>query len=156
MHETTQTSLSLDDAVWDTHLAAQSREEKNHFNWIDVMRDDDKLGLLLFHQFGDGIGSSTDDISLLAWGFFLAGGLCLSLGLQAVSLGQFRLWAVLFQQFEQLDAGLLVQCLRKLVDWWRNLQALLQNGLVTLDADVFWPSDETRQIAFGLDVVAYF
>ena len=42
----------------------------------------------------------------------------------------------------------------ELVDRGRDLQTGLQNGLLTLKADVFGPFDETAQVALGLDVLA--
>lgn len=127
-----------------------------HLDRINVMRDNDQLRFLLFNEFRDRIGASTDDISLLRWCFLLSGSFCLSFRLQTVLLRQFRLRAIFFQQFKQLNACLLVQRLRKLVDWRRDLQAFLQNCFVTLDANVFRPPHETWEVTFGLDVVSYF
>ena len=40
VHETTQTSLALDDAVWNTHLTAQRGQVENEFNGLDIVSDD--------------------------------------------------------------------------------------------------------------------
>lgn len=107
------------------------------------MRDDDELGFLLFDQLGDGVATSSQGVWSLGWCLFLAGDLRFSLCLKTSALLQLCLWAVLLQELEELDGGLLVQCLRELVDWWWDLEALLQDCLVALDADVFRPSHET-------------
>lgn len=51
--------------------------------------------------------------------------------------------------------GLLINGLGELVDWWWNFQAFLQNSLVSLDANVFWPSHKTGQVAFWLHILSY-
>lgn len=118
------------------------------------MGDDDELSFLLFHHLGDCVAAGAQRERFLGRRLLLAGDLRLSLRLQARALLQLRLRAVLLEHLEELDGGLLVQRLRELVDWWRDLQALLQDGLVALDADVLRPSHESRQIALGLNVLA--
>jgi len=125
-----------------------------HFNWVNIMGDDDELSLLLFNQLGDGVATSTENALLLGWCFVFAGNLSFGLGLEAGSLLELGFGTILLQDLEQLDGGLLVQCLGELVDWWRDLQALLQDSLVALDANVLGPSDETRQVTFWLDALA--
>lgn len=119
------------------------------------MSDDDQLCLLLFDELGDGVGTGADEDWLLLGLHFLALGLGFGDLLQTLLLGQWRLWAVLLQQLEQLNGILLVQGLAELVDWWWDFQALLQNGLLALNADVFRPANEARQITFWLDVLSY-
>ena len=46
--------------------------------------------------------------------------------------------------------------LAELVDHWGHLEALLENGTLTLDADILGPLDEAGQVALGLDVAACF
>lgn len=120
------------------------------------MSDDDQLGLLLLHQLGDSVRSGPDEGWLLL-GLHLLALLTLSLGLgqllQTLLLSQSRLGPILLQQLERLDGGGLVQGLGELMDWWWHLQTLLENGLLALDADVLGPSNETRQIALGLNVL---
>jgi hypothetical protein len=41
----------------------------------------------------------------------------------------------------------------ELIDWWGNLQSSLQNGLLPLETDILWPTDETAQITLGLDAL---
>ena len=44
----------------------------------------------------------------------------------------------------------------ELVDWGRNLQTGLKNGLLPLQANVLGPFDKSAQIAFGLDGLSNF
>ena len=46
----------------------------------------------------------------------------------------------------------LVNSLGELVDGWGNLESHHKNGLLSLDADVLGPLDESGQVAYGLDV----
>ncbi len=41
----------------------------------------------------------------------------------------------------------------ELVNHWWDLQSLLENGLLTLKSDVFWPSDESSKISLRLDIL---
>jgi len=41
----------------------------------------------------------------------------------------------------------------ELVDWGRDLEPGLENGLLPLEADVLGPLDETAQVPLGLDVL---
>jgi len=66
----------------------------------------------------------------------------------------FLVTTVLGGQFEQLGGGLLVQSLGELVDGRRNLQSLLENRSLPLELDVGWPSNESGQISFWLDILA--
>jgi len=47
-----------------------------------------------------------------------------------------------------------VHGMTELVDWWRNLESLLENSLLTLDTDVPWPLHEPTQITGGLNVLS--
>lgn len=139
--------------------AGKHRSEKlcqccTHLKRIDVMSDDDQLGLLLFYQFGDGVGSGFNETGLLLGLNILALSLGFSDLLQALLLGNGGFWAVFLQQLEHLDSGGLVKSLAELMDWWRNLQTLLQNSLLALDADVLGPFHKTGQVTFGLNVLA--
>ena len=41
--------LVLDNAVWDSHLTAESGEEHNHLDGVNVIRDNHELGFLLLN-----------------------------------------------------------------------------------------------------------
>lgn len=118
------------------------------------MSDDDQLSFLLLNQFGDGVCTGANKAGLLLGLDILALSLSFSNLLQALLLGNGGFRAVFLQQLEHLDGGGFVKSLAELVDWWRNLQALLQNSLLALHTDVLGPFDETGQVTFGLDVLA--
>ena len=48
---------------------------------------------------------------------------------------------------------LFIGCLSELVDWWRHLQALVEDSPLALQADVLGPSDKPGQVTLGLDVL---
>lgn len=127
--------------------------KNTYLNWINVMGDDDQLGFLLLNQLSDGVCAGLQEIWLLLGGDFLSLSLGLSNLLQSLFLGQRRLGSVFLQQLEQLHGSLFVQGLAELVNWWWNFQALLEDSLLPLDADVFGPSHEPGEITLGLDVL---
>jgi len=45
-----ETGFGLDDDVWDTHLAAQGRDKNDELNGVNVMSNDDEVGLLGLDQ----------------------------------------------------------------------------------------------------------
>ena len=42
----------------------------------------------------------------------------------------------------------------ELVDHWWHLQSLHEDSLLSLDADVLWPLDESSEVALWLDVAS--
>ena len=63
--ETTQSALALDDAVGDSHAAAQGWEEENDLDGVDVVGDDDQLGLLLLDLDGHVVDTDRHEVWLL-------------------------------------------------------------------------------------------
>jgi hypothetical protein len=49
----TETGLALDDDVGDAHLAAEGGEEDDELNGVNVVGDDDEVGLLLLDETDD-------------------------------------------------------------------------------------------------------
>src|SRR5258705_13567304 len=62
------------------------------------------------------------------------------------------LWTVLVHELEELSSSVLVQCMRKLSDSRRNLQALTKDNLLALKANVLWPLHKTGEVGFMLEV----
>merc|ERR1719282_1688916 len=60
--ELTELGLGLDDAVSDVFLAAESRHPADQLNWVNVVSDDDELGLLLFDQFSDVVDTELENV----------------------------------------------------------------------------------------------
>ena len=44
---------------------------------------------------------------------------------------------------------------RELCNCWRYFQTIGENDLLSLEADIFGPLDESREISFGLDILAF-
>ncbi len=65
-----------------------------------------------------------------------------------------RLGAVLVQELEQLSSSVLVQSVSELRDRRRNLETLVQDGLLALEADIFRPFHEASEVSLGTDVLA--
>jgi len=62
---------------------------------------------------------------------------------------------VLIQQLEQLRSSILIQCVRELGNGGWDLETLVQNDLLPLEADVFGPFDKTGEVSLGPDVLAW-
>ena len=149
-----QTCLALDNAVWDTHFAAQGRKEKHQLKRINIMSNYHQLSFLLLNQLGNGVGTGTHKCGLLLGLNLLALNLGLGQLLQALLLGQSRFWAAFLQQLEHFHGCGLVQSLAELMNWWWNFQASLQDGLLALNANVLGPTHKTRQITLGLNILS--
>jgi len=148
-----ETSLVLDDAIRDSHLAAQGGEEENELDGVDVVGDEDELSLLLFDEGRDGVYSLTDDGGALGRLILLSGNTSFSAFAETLLLLLLGLGTVLVQKLEQLGSCLSVQRGLELVDCRRDLQAGLENGLLALETDVLGPFHEAAQIALGLDIL---
>tara|TARA_R110002050_G_scaffold211543_1_gene347663 strand:- start:1635 stop:2258 length:624 start_codon:yes stop_codon:yes gene_type:complete len=98
----TKAGLALNNAVWDTHATAESRQPNNQLNRLNIVSDDDQLGLLLLNKgsnvvetiLNDIAGASVDGLSSLLFG---SGSLA-----QTELLGLSVFGAVLVQKLEQV------------------------------------------------------
>lgn len=155
MDNGTQASLALDDGVGNTHLAAQSGEEDNQLNGVNVVGDQDEGSLLVLDQADDVVETVLDVVGLLGDVLLLLalgdGGGLLVQTLLLLGLG---LRAVLGHELEGLGSGVAVQGVLELREGRGDLQAHVQNLLLALHADILGPLDEARQVALGLDVLA--
>lgn len=142
-----ETRLALDDGVWDTHLAAESWEEDNELDWIDIVSDEDEVGLLVLDETDDVVETVLDDVWLLAHILTLLalgdGGGFLGLTVLLLGLG---LWAVLVQELESLRGLVTIEDVLKLGKRWWDLQAHGENLLLALKTNILGPFDETAQI----------
>ena len=59
-----ESSLSLDEAVWDVHLLAEGGEPDNQFEGFDVIGDGDELGFLVLYELGDVVESELEMVGL--------------------------------------------------------------------------------------------
>ena len=61
---------------------------------------------------------------------------------------------VLVQELEQLRRSVLVESVGELRDGRGDLQALAEDNLLALEADIFGPLHEAGEVLLGLDVLA--
>ena len=54
-----------------------------------------------------------------------------------------------------MSRGVFIESVRELCDRWRYFQTIGENDLLSLEADIFGPLDESREISFGLDILAF-
>jgi len=146
--ELSEVGLSADEAEGDTLLSAESGQVDDELNGVNVVGNDNKLGLVLFDEGSDVVKSELEVHGLLS----LSGTTGLGLTLESQSLLDAGLGLVLGQKLEELGSLVLLKGLSELVDLRRDLQSLHQDSLLSLDADVLGPSDETSEVTLGLDV----
>ena len=150
-----ETSLALNDDVGDTHLAAEGGEEDNELDGVDIVGDDDESGLLGLDE-GDAVVQAIlceDGLLGVLLGLALCG--LLSSGVEAGLLLLLRLGAVLVEELEELGGRVLVQSVGELGNGRGHLEALGEDDLLALQADVLRPLHKARQVSLGLDVAAY-
>jgi len=145
--ELAEVGLTADEAEGDTLLPAESGKMDDDLNGVDVVSNDDELGLVLLDESSDVVQAELEVHRLLG----LGGGL-LSLTLKTKGLLLVGLGLVLGEQLEELGSLVLVESVRELVDLRRHLQSLHKDALLTLNTDVARPLDETGQVTLGLDV----
>lgn len=150
-----ETSLALDNGVWDTHLAAESWKEDNELNWVDIVWNEDEGGLLILDQANNVVETVLDGVWLLGDVLLLLalsdGGSLLDETLLLLGLG---LWAVLVEELESLGSGVAVQDVLELGNCWWDLQAEVEDLLLALKTDVLWPSNHAREVALWLNSLA--
>ena len=150
--ELSESSLSLDEAVWDFLLSAESWEEDHHLEWVDIVGNDNELGLTFLTEGGDVVETELKVHWL--WSNFgvLSTLLGLSLGLESGLLVLSSLWGVLGKELQKLRCLVLVDGLGELVESWWGLQSHEQDSLLSLDSDIFWPFDESGEVSLWLDI----
>jgi len=114
--ELSESGFTFDDAVRNIHLSAQSWKVDDNFDWINIVSNDDKLGLFSFNKVDDFVDTAGQSGWSLAWGIWLSGSSGFSSGDESFFFLGFVFWSVLGGQFEQLGGGLFVQSLAELVD----------------------------------------
>lgn len=144
----TKTSLVLHDGVRDLLGAAQGGNPENELNGVDVVGNDNKLGLLLLDGAGDLLKARHDGEwglggdSLLGVGLLLGGNLGEASAALLAGLG-----GVLLDKLEELVAARAVENLAELVDGRGDLQAALEDTLLALHGHERGPAHEARQVA---------
>ena len=147
--------LGLNDAVRNVLAAAESRQERHHLDGLNVVSDDNKLGLAILDESGDVVETELEDDGLGADVVSLVALLALlSLSLESLLLHGLVLGLVAVEKLEELGGLVLVEGLGEDVKSSGHLKTHHKNSLLTLDADILGPLDEAGQVASGLDVTA--
>ncbi len=146
-----EAGLALNDNVGDAHLAAERGEEDDELDGVDVVGDDDEVGLLVLDEADDVVQSRLDEEGLLGLVRLLSTGEVSGLLLEADLLLLLGLALVLVQEAEQLGSGVLVEDVLELGQGRGDLEALVEDNLLALEADVFGPLDEPGQVSGHLD-----
>jgi hypothetical protein len=153
--QSAEAGLALDDGVRNAHLAAESRQEDNQLNGVDIVGDEDEGGLLVLNQADDVVQTVLDSVRLLADVLLLLALLDgRGLAQETLLLLLLGLRAVLIEELESLSSQILVQSILELGNRRRNLQTHAQNFLLALEADILRPLNHARQVALGLDILA--
>lgn len=154
VNNSSQAGLALDNGVRNTHLAAESGQEDDQLNRVDIVGDQNQGSLLVLDQANDvvqtvldGVGLLGDILLLLA---LLDGGGLLQQTLLLLGLG---LRAVLVEELEGLGSGVLVEDVLELGDRWGHLQAHVEDLLLALETNILGPLHHAGDIALGLDVL---
>lgn len=80
--------------------------------------------------------------------------LCCSL-LETSLLLLLGLRTILVGELKELSGSVLVEGVRELGDRRRDFQALMEDDLLTLEANILGPLDEASQVLLGLDILAW-
>lgn len=105
VHKLAKVGLAADEAEGDTLLSAESGQVDNELNRVDVVGDDNELGLVLLNKSGHVVETKLDVHGLVSLGLgVLVGGASLSLGLETESLLLVGLGHVLGKQFKELGS----------------------------------------------------
>ena len=120
------------------------------------MSNNNQLGLLILDQPNAMIQPLLDEHGLVADLALLLAVLGNRLGLldKTGPLLLLCLRTVLVQELEQRRGGVLIEDVGELGNCRRNLESLLEDFLLALQTDVFWPFDVSGQVLAGLDVAA--
>jgi len=146
--ELTEVGLTADEAERNILSTAESGQVDNSLNGVNVVGNNNNLGLVLLNEGGDVVKTEFDEKRL--------GGLLVVLGLSSLLktdlLVSLALGGVLSEQFEELIALVLLESVVELGNAGRHLKALHEDGLLSLDANIAGPLDKAGQITLGLDV----
>lgn len=155
VNKSSETSLTLDDGVRNTHLSAESRDEDNELDGVDVVGNKNKLGLLVLDEGNNVVETVLNNVRLLRDVLLL---LALSDGSsllgETLLLLSRSLGTVVVQELESLSSSVLVQDSLELSKRRRDLETEVKDLLLSLETNVTGPLDETRKVSLGLDGLA--
>lgn len=155
MDDCAETCLALHNGVRDTHLAAESGQEDDQLNGVNVVGDQDEGSLLVLNQANNVVETVLDSVRLLGDVLLLLalldGGGLLQETLLLLNLG---LRAVLVQELESLGSSVLVENVLELGNCRGNLQPHVEDLLLALETDILGPPHHAGEVPLGLDVLA--
>ena len=145
MHKCSETGLILDNEERNSHLTTKSWDPHYKFNWINIAGNKNKFSLLFFDESGDVFKSEFDLVSGTFWSSRTT---CLggSGFLDTLFLGSRSFRTVLVEQGENGHGFVLSNSLGEKVNGRRNLQTLVKDSTLTLDADVTRPLYKSAKI----------
>jgi hypothetical protein len=120
VNQSTKTRLGLENAERNILLSAKSREPNNKLNWVNIMSNNNQLGLLILNSRSD-LMETIDERRRLLLSGILSSSLGLGNFLQALLLLLLSLWNVVLQQLQQLSRLILVKSVAELIDHRRDL-----------------------------------
>lgn len=155
VNDRSETSLALDNGVWNTHLSAESWEEDDQLDGVHIVGNEDKRGLLGLDERHNVVKTVLDGVWLLAHVLLLlALGDSGSLLVQTLLLLGLGLWSVLVEELERLGGGVAVEGVGELSDSRWDLETHVQDLALALQTNVLWPLHHTAKVAAWLDVLA--
>merc|ERR1719266_1450027 len=111
---------------------------------------------LFLYQCGDGVGTMMHHGLLLGRSILFAFSTSFGSLLQAFLPLLLSLGTIIVQKTEHLSCALPIQGSVELIEGRRDLQAGLEDRLLSLQADILWPSDKPAQVTLGLNVLTDF
>ena len=110
VNELTKGGLVLDDTVRNILGSAETREESHELDGLNIVSNDDKLGLTFFNESGDMVETELKNVWLITTGLtFLLSSL-----LESFLLLLSGLWSILGEELEELGSLVLVNGLLEL------------------------------------------
>lgn len=149
--EGTESGLSLNEAVRNIVLSAESRKVENELDGVDVVGDDNELGLSVLDEGGDVGKSELNNDGLLSGLLFTS--LISGFLLESLDLGLSGLGLILGEKLEELVGLVSLESVRELSDLRGDLKSGHQDSLLSLHLDVVGPLDESSQIGLVHDVL---
>jgi len=148
----TESCLSLDEAERNVLLSAELGKPDNSFDGVNIAGDDDKSSFLVFDEAGNVIQTVLKGNRGLSVSGLFVFSLKLSSFQSSFSslLGGFR--GIVSEELQESGGLISVDGGGELVQCRRDLESLEEDSLLSLEDDVFGPSDESGQISLGLDI----
>jgi hypothetical protein len=146
VHDLSESFLALNNYIGNVLLPAQSGQPQDKLERINIVRDDDQLGLTSLNEGGDVVKTVVNDLGLgIRSGLSTSSSLTDQTGLLLGS----GLRTVFIEEREEGLGIALVERVGELVNSGRNLQSLQQNLTLSLKTDVLRPTYKASQVSLG-------